>query len=64
MKKRTQVDRLVSYLKRHRKGISTREAMNTLGICALHSRINDAWRQQAILIGKYKDGDIYRYRIV
>lgn len=64
MKKRTQVDRLISHLKRHRKGISVREAMNTLGICSLHSRINDAWIQKSVLIGKYKDGDIYRYRIV
>lgn len=63
MKKRSQVERLISYLKRHRRGISTREAMVTLGICSLHSRIYEAWQQRGALIQKYKDGDIFRYRL-
>ncbi len=36
MKKRTQVEKLVSYLKRHKRGITTLEAAKELGICSLH----------------------------
>lgn len=62
MKKRTQVDRLISYLKRHKRGITTLEAAKELGICSLHRRIADAWWRGFDII-KYRDGEIFRYRL-
>ncbi len=38
-KKQTQCQRLLAYLKKHRKGITTMEAFEHLRICCLHKRI-------------------------
>lgn len=37
--KKSQCQRLLAYLKRHKKGITTMEAFRELGICCLHKRI-------------------------
>ena len=39
--KKSQVQRLLAYLKKHRKGITTMEAFENLRICCLHKRISD-----------------------
>jgi hypothetical protein len=39
--KQTQCQRLLAYLKRHKKGITTMEAFQHLGICCLHKRIGE-----------------------
>ncbi len=41
MKARTQNQRLLAYLKKNRKGITTMEAMTELGICRLSERIRE-----------------------
>jgi hypothetical protein len=38
-KKQTQCQRLLAYLKRHKKGITTMEAFQHLGITCVHKRI-------------------------
>lgn len=38
-KKKSQCQRLLAYLKRHRKGITTMEAFRELGITCVHKRI-------------------------
>ena len=38
-KKQTQCQRLLAYLKKHRKGITTMEAFEHLGITCVHKRI-------------------------
>ncbi len=40
-KKQTQCQRLLAYLKRHKKGITTMESFVYLNICCLHKRISD-----------------------
>ena len=40
-KKQTQCQRLLAYLKRHKKGITVLEAFQHLGICCLHKRISE-----------------------
>lgn len=37
--KKSQCERLLAYLKRHKKGITVLEAFTELGICCLHKRI-------------------------
>jgi len=41
MKTKTQNQRLLSYLKKNRKGITTMEAFSELGICRLSERIRE-----------------------
>lgn len=41
MKKQTQNQRLIAYLKKNRKGITTMEAFRHLGITCLHKRISE-----------------------
>jgi len=38
-KKQSQCQRLLAYMKKHRKGITTREAFQHLDICCLHKRV-------------------------
>ncbi len=65
MKKRTQVEKLVSYLKRHKRGITTLEAAKELGICSLHRRITDAYHAGYVIHGRFQEGTRYlRYRLV
>lgn len=65
MKKRTQVDRLISYLKRHKRGITTLEAAKELGICSLHRRISDAYAAGHCIAGFAEDGARYlRYKLL
>jgi hypothetical protein len=40
-KKHTQCQRLLAYLKRHKKGITTMEAFQHLGITCVHKRIRE-----------------------
>ena len=39
--KKTQTQRLLSYLRKHKKGITTMEAMRELDICRLSERIRE-----------------------
>ena len=39
--KKTQCQRLLAYLKKHRKGITTMEAFQHLGITCVHTRISE-----------------------
>lgn len=67
MKKRTQVDRLISYLKRHKRGITTLEAATKLGICSLQRRIADAWAEGHVISGypeKSAKARYLRYRLL
>jgi hypothetical protein len=65
MKKRTQVERLVSYLKRHKRGITTLEAATELGICSLHRRIADAYDAGYVIHGRFQDGTRHlRYKLI
>lgn len=41
MKTKTQNQRLIAYLRKHRKGITTMEAFQHLGICRLSERIRE-----------------------
>lgn len=41
MKTKTQNQRLLAYLKKNRRGITTMEAMTELGICRLSERIRE-----------------------
>ena len=40
-KKQSQCQRLLAYLKKHRKGITTMEAFRELGITCVHKRISE-----------------------
>lgn len=53
MKTKTQNQALLAYLKKHRKGITTLEAMQHLGICRLSERIREIDRTQ-IATDKYQ----------
>ncbi len=65
MKQRKQVDRLVSYLKRHKRGITTLESAIELGICSLHRRITDAWEAGWIINGFPEGNNRHlRYRLI
>lgn len=44
MKTKTQNQALLAYLKKHKKGITTLEAMQHLGICRLSERIREVER--------------------
>jgi hypothetical protein len=55
-KKQTQCQRLLAYLKKHRKGITTMEAFRELGITCLHKRIGE-------IDGKHIGSDDYGYAI-
>jgi len=41
MKTKTQNQRLLDYLRKHKKGITTMEAFSELGICRLSERIRE-----------------------
>lgn len=77
-KPKSQNQRLLSYLKRHRKGITTMEAFQHLGICRLSERIREIegmakacagypFYEQAHLINRTKErhglSNVTRYKL-
>ncbi len=46
MKNKTQNQRLLAYLKKHRKGITQIEAFTALGICRLSERVRELETEQ------------------
>jgi hypothetical protein len=54
--KRTQNQRLLAYLRRHRKGITTMEAFLRLGICRLSERIRELEASELQLNSRHPGG--------
>ena len=65
MQKKTQVSKLIAYLRRNKRGITTLEAAANLGICSLHRRISDAAMQGHFIHGRKEKGKNYfRYKLI
>jgi hypothetical protein len=47
--KQTQCQRLLAYLKRHKKGITQLEAFTALGICRLSERVRELERTSSVV---------------
>ena len=54
--KKTQTQRLLSYLRKNRRGITTMEAMLELGICRLSERIREIERMKSNTFGQRLSG--------